>query len=238
MFRHVILELMPVEVLRKHFNPKLGRPTRELYSMAGLILLMEFHGWTKEQAVAAYGFHHEVHYALNLEPQGHDLSGRTLERYLGYFAEDELAQQVMHDVTTRLVAVLGLQIDQQRLDSTHVFSDRAHFGRTRLLGVTLKRFLTQLKRHDPLAYAALPEALQQRYAPSDQRLFGDTARDQESQRRLRQQVAQDLHEMLRRFAAPSPQAQRDTYQAMERVFYEQCEVQEQKVILKAHAATP
>ena len=236
-FRHVILELMPVEALRQHFDPKLGRPTRELYSMAGLILLMEFHDWTKEQAVAAYGFHTEVHYALNLEPQGHDLSERTLERYQGYFAQDELAQRVMHDVTTRLVAVLGLQIDQQRLDSTHVFSDMAHFGRTRLLGVTLKRFLTQLKRHDPPAYAALPEALRQRYAPSDQRLFGDTARDQESQRRLRQQVAEDLHEMLRRFAAPCPQAQRDSYKAMERVFYEQCEVQEQKVILKAHAGS-
>ena len=236
-FRHVILELMPVEALRQHFDPKLGRPTRELYSMAGLILLMEFHDWTKEQAVAAYGFHTEVHYALNLEPQGHDLSERTLERYQGYFAQDELAQRVMHDVTTRLVAVLGLTIDQQRLDSTHVFSDMAHFGRTRLLGVTLKRFLTQLKRHDPPAYAALPEALRQRYAPSDQRLFGDTARDQESQRRLRQQVAEDLHEMLRRFAAPCPQAQRDSYKAMERVFYEQCEVQEQKVILKAHAGS-
>ena len=35
-FRHAILELMPVKALGGHFSPKMGRPTRELYSMAGL----------------------------------------------------------------------------------------------------------------------------------------------------------------------------------------------------------
>lgn len=59
-FRHVILELMPVETLRQHFHPDLGRPTRELYSMAGLILLMELQDWTKERAVDAYSFHLNV----------------------------------------------------------------------------------------------------------------------------------------------------------------------------------
>src|SRR5574340_799419 len=70
-FRRVILELMPVGALQKHFHPTLGQPTRELYSMAGLILLMEWMTWTKEQAVNAYRFHTEVHYALTLEPAGH-----------------------------------------------------------------------------------------------------------------------------------------------------------------------
>ncbi len=60
-FRHVILELMPVNALREHFHPSLGRPTRELYSMAGLILLREFSNGTKPQAVNAYRFHLEVH---------------------------------------------------------------------------------------------------------------------------------------------------------------------------------
>jgi hypothetical protein len=236
-FRHVILELMPVQALREHFHPDLGRPTRELYSMAGLILLLEFHHWTKAQAVEAYAFYLNVQYALNLEPVAHDLSVRTLERYQRYFEQDDLAQRVMHEVTTRLVKDLGIRIDEQRLDSTHVFSDMAHFGRTRLLGVALKRFLRQLKRHDPPAYAALPEVLRQRYAPSDPRLFADTARDQPTQRQLRQQVAEDLYELLRRFAAPSPHAQRSSYQAMERIFHEQCEVRHEKVQLKAHAGS-
>ena len=60
-FRHVILEQLPVEILRQHFHPKLGRPSEELYSMAGLLLLLEMFDWTKEQAVTAYRFHSEVH---------------------------------------------------------------------------------------------------------------------------------------------------------------------------------
>src|SRR4030042_5739147 len=109
-FRHVILELMPVKALRQHFHPDLGRPTRELYSMAGLILLMEFHNWTKARAVEGYCFHLNVQYALNLQPLAHDLSVRTLERYLRYFEQEELAQRGMHEVTTRLGKVRGTRI--------------------------------------------------------------------------------------------------------------------------------
>jgi hypothetical protein len=231
-FRHVILELMPVETLQKHFHPTLGRPTQELYSMAGLILLMEWMNWTKEQAVDMYRFHTGVHYALNLEPAGQDLSVRTLERYQKHFEQDELAQRVMHDVTTCLVQVLGTRIDQQRLDSTHVFSDMAQLGRTRLMGVALKRFLTQVKRHDPAAYASLPEALRQRYAPSEHQLFGEVAKDRESRRLLRQQVAEDLYQLLRQFADQPAHANRPSYQAMDRILHEQCAVQEEKVTVK------
>ena len=34
------------------------------------------------------------------------------------------------------------------------------------MAVAIKRFLTQLKRHDPDAYAALPDDLRQRYVPA------------------------------------------------------------------------
>ncbi len=56
-FRHVILELMPVDALSEHFEPTMGRPTKELYSIAGLLLIQEFMNWTKDQALDAYSFH-------------------------------------------------------------------------------------------------------------------------------------------------------------------------------------
>lgn len=231
-FRHTILELMPVDALRQHFDPHEGRPTQELYSMAGLILLMAWNNWTEEQAVDAYRFHMKVQYALNLEPRAHDLSVRSLQRYLRLFEQDELSQKVQHDVTTHLVQTLELKIDQQRLDSTHLFSDMAQVGRTRLLGVALKRFLTQVIRHDPEAYARLPEALRQRYTPSEHLLFGDVGPDRETRRLLRQQVAEDLYCVLRQFADQPEHTQRRSYQALDRIFHEQCEVQEEKVIVK------
>ena len=79
-FRHVILELMPVDAISGHFEPSMGQPTKELYSIAGLLLIQEFMDWTKEQALDAYSFHTNVHYALNLEPvsdgPGHRWLGR------------------------------------------------------------------------------------------------------------------------------------------------------------------
>ena len=164
-FRHIILELMPVETISGHFDPAMGRPTKELYSIAGLLLIKEFMDWTKDEALDAYSFRMDIHYALNLEPVTHDLSMRTLERYIDLFEKDELARTIMREVTVKLVDLLEINIDKQRLDSTHIFSDMASFGRTRLMGVAIKRFLTQLKRHDPKAYELLDEQLCTRYAP-------------------------------------------------------------------------
>ncbi len=230
--RHVVLELMPVGTLGEHYSPDTGRPTKELYSMAGLILLMEFMDWTKQQTLDAYSFHMDVHYALNLEPVTHDISIRTLERYIQIFEQDDLARSVLHDVTIRLAELLEIRIDKQRLDSTHVFSDMASFGRTRLMGVAIKRFLTQVQRHDPSVYASLTESLRQRYSPSVHQMFGDTAKDKESRRLLRQQVAEDMHLLIGQFAEMDKHCDRSSYKSMEQIFYEQCEVHEEKVTLK------
>jgi hypothetical protein len=231
-FRHIILELMPVETISGHFDPAMGRPTKELYSMAGLLLIKEFMDWTKDEALDAYSFRMDIHYALNLEPVTHDLSMRTLERYIDLFEKDELAGAIMSEITVKLVDLLDINIDKQRLDSTHVFSDMASFGRTRLMGVAIKRFLTQLKRHDPKAYELLDEQLRRRYAPGVNQLFGDTGKDGESRRLLRQQVAEDMYLLIRRFADTAEHAGRDTYKSMDRIFYEQCEVYEEKVCIK------
>ena len=231
-FRHVILELMPVNILGGHYSPDMGRPTKELYSMAGLIFMMEFFDWKKPEALNAYSFHMDVHYALNMEPVTHDIAIRTLERYVALFEKDELARKIMHDVTIKLAELLEINIDKQRLDSTHIFSDMASFGRTRLMGVAIKRFLTQVLRGDSSAYQALPESLRQRYSPSVHQMFGGTGKDKQSRRRLRQQVAEDMHFLIGKFAGMGPLSNGTCYKALERIFYEQCDVHEDKVAVK------
>ncbi|NLY01691.1 MAG: hypothetical protein GXY83_36870, partial [Rhodopirellula sp.] len=79
------------------------------------------------------------------------MSERTVERYKKLVVEDNLAAEIMNDMTMALVEKLDLSVEVQRLDSTHIFSDMAQFGRTRMMGVAVKRFLTQLKRHDAAA---------------------------------------------------------------------------------------
>ena len=231
-FRHVILELMPVDAISEHFDPVMGRPTKELYSMAGLLLIQEFMDWTKDEALDAYSFSMNVHYALNLEPVTHDISKRTLERYMRLCEENGVAKATMDAITVKLVEVLGIRIDKQRLDSTHIFSDMASFGRTRLMGVAIKRFLTQVIRHNKQDYRALDEQLRRRYAPGVNQLFADTKKDSESRRLLRRQVAEDMYYLIQRFADVDEYTRKDTYKALDRIFYEQCEVHEDKVCVK------
>src|SRR5664279_722381 len=111
-FRHVLLELMPVGDLAKHFSNSLGAPTKELYSMAGLVFLADFFDWNPQEAVEAYNFHSDVQYALNTEP-GVTLCTRTIERYQKLFRDNDLAAQVFNNVTTKLIEDLDLDVSRQ-----------------------------------------------------------------------------------------------------------------------------
>jgi hypothetical protein len=229
--RHLLLELMPVGELAQHFSRELGAPTKELYSMAGLVFLTDFFGWTAQEAAEAYIFRSDVQYALNLEP-GVEVSSRTIERYQKLFRVDELAAQVFHDVTIGLAEKLELNISRQRLDSTHVFSHMASFGRTRLMAVAIKRFLAQVIRHAPEQYAALPDEFRRRYEPAESQLFAG-AKDAEARQRSRQQAAEDLFWTIEHFADSPGMTGRSSYKALVTIFGQQCELSEGKVVVKA-----
>jgi hypothetical protein len=99
----------------------------------------------------------------------------------------------------------------------------ATFGRTKLMAVAIKRFLTQLQRHDPDAHAALPDDFRQRYAAAQSRLFAD-AKDADARARCRQQAAEDLLFAINRFADNANLTNRSTYRAMVTIFGQQCEL--------------
>ena len=198
--------------------------------MAGLVYLADFHDWNAQQATEAYMFHTDVQFALNVEP-GVQICTRTFDRYQKFFLEDDLARQIFENVTEVLIEKLELDVSRQRLDSTHVFSHMATFGRTKLMAVAIKRFLVQVKRHNPEAYAALPEALRLRYELAQSQLFGD-ATDAEKRQRSRQQAAEDLLWVIEHFADQPTMTGRQSYKALLTIFSQQCEVVEGKVMVR------
>jgi hypothetical protein len=163
LFRSQLLQVMPVKELAERFDPIMGAPTKELYSMAGFIFLKEYFNLTIENAVYHYVVDPCWQFALNVNPVKASMSHATVERYSRYFRDSALAQKVFHRVTSALIDILELDVSRQRLDSTHIYSDMATFGRTKLMGVTIKRFLKQLRRHDKDIFHRLKEDLRQRY---------------------------------------------------------------------------
>ena len=218
LFRLAILNLMPARKLAEHFDPKMGRPTKELYSMAGLLFIMEFRNWSHEEAVDAYMFNVDIQYALNLVPENQSLCRRTLARYVQLFREDDLAQQIMIEVTGELIQRLELDVSKQRLDSTHVHSNMARFGRIKLMATAIRRFLTQVIRHAPGSYQRLPKDFRQRYEASTNSVFGWKNLDDDQITQLRQSTAEDLCFLIERYRTNKQHNQRQTYQLMVKIF--------------------
>jgi len=227
LFRKCLLKLMPVDLIGGQFDATMGRPTKELYSVCGLVFLMEFMDWTAPEAADAYMFDQRVHYALNL---GHDrlsMTTRTIERYRALFRDQGCAEVIMDRVTRQLVRLLTISVKRQRLDSTHVFSNMAIFGRTRLMQAAIRRFLTQLKRHDADLFTAVPEELRLRHEPGNWE-FG---RGQES-RITREQAAADMLWLIRRFETVPHLLNRTSFKDLVRIFNEQCELRQDKVTIR------
>ena len=66
LFRKEILSELPVEALRDYYDDFNGRPTKELYSMVGLMILQQMHDLTDEEAVEQFCFNVKWHYALDV----------------------------------------------------------------------------------------------------------------------------------------------------------------------------
>jgi hypothetical protein len=222
LFRETILQLMPVEGIEDGFSETTGQPTKELYSMCGLVFIMEFMDWTIDEAVDAYIYRTDIQYALNLDSTDIYLSERTVYRYKALLVENELAGQIMQEVTKTLVEMLGIKIDKQRLDSTHIESDMATFGRTQLLTTAMKRFLAQLNRHNKLAYESLDAELRRRYEKSPYQLFGGKKQTDDDKRLLRQQIIQDIYDLITQFA--DTESHRSSYKDLVLIFDQQCEI--------------
>jgi hypothetical protein len=240
LFRRSLLRLMPVEKLGARFSPDFGRPTKELHAMAALVFIMEFKNWTVEEAVDAYIYDNSIydnsiHYALNLGNRHNYLCTRTIEDYRARVRQDESAGAVFLEVTRTLVDALDIDIKRQRLDSTHLLSDMASFGRTKLLGIGVKRLLCAIKRHVPESYTTPGTELRERYEPAIGRLFGEASATKEGRAAAQLQVAHDMHQLIETFADEPRINTRSTYRALTRLFAEHCEIKEGKINVRAKA---
>ena len=117
-FHRMILQQLPVEIMEEKFNKYTGRPSKELYSVCGLLLIMNYFGWTLSQARLNYMVDLGVQYALNIEKDAVELSERTLHRYLDWLRKKDFMQDAMSLVTECLVKEMDLDIREQRVDST------------------------------------------------------------------------------------------------------------------------
>ena len=71
LFREHILCELPVSKVAPFFNDTFGRPSKELCTALGVLVLQQIHDLTDEETVSQLAFDLQWHYALDIVDEGH-----------------------------------------------------------------------------------------------------------------------------------------------------------------------
>ena len=230
LFRKEILPHLPVEVIIAAFHARLGRPSKDAYTLMGALVFQQMHDVTDEETVRQLAFNIEWHYALDLSgesDEGKYVCLRTLWTMRQLLVEKKLDQLLFDSVTKKLASVFSVDTSKQRLDSVHITSNMRRLGRIGIFVRVITGFLTNLKRREPELFATLDPSFGERYlSPKGQAVFS-MVKPSESDRTL-SQVTEDLFVLFRRFEKEEAVASMKTYSLLSRVFSEQWNVVTEK----------
>ncbi|MGV9206386.1 MAG: transposase [Promethearchaeia archaeon] len=223
---------MPVKKFAENFKEDFGRPTKELTTCIGVILLQQMFDLTDKQTQKRLAFDQQWHYALNIPEQSDDMrymSLKTIWSMRNKMVQDNLNKDIFEAINDRLADVFDVDTSKQRIDSTHIQSNMRRLGRIGLIGRTIEKFIRNLKRQYRDSYAILDEDLIEKYFSdnSESAKIFSRVDPSESSKTLKE-VCEDLLYLLERFKNDSDIERMNSYKLMERVLDEQCNLLEEE----------
>ena len=205
------------------YHPTEGRPNRPVELVVGTLILKEMSDLTDEEALAALEFDVRWWWAFERELHEMHLCQKTLHNFrerLFTHKDPEKKKLAFRRVTEELIAALGVKVDRQRLDSTHILSNMAILSRLGVFCETMRLFLREVKKQDAKAYEGLPAGILKRHGEESR--YRD-ARRKDGPRRLAV-VARDVWRLIERFQGHEGMAKSEEWKLLKRLFEEQCEV--------------
>lgn len=230
LFRRHILASIPIHKIAKYFNETFGRPTKELYAMAGALILQQTHDLTDEQTVRAYAFDLQWHYALNITEESDTakyLSLKTLWNNRDIVSSNNLEADIFKAGTGKLAQVFGVNIDKQRIDSVHIKSNMRRLSRIGIFSESIHKFLVNLKRGHQDRFESVAKAVVDRYLTETALGCFSRVKPSESKKTLKE-VSRDLFDLLQQFKGFPDVTSMYSYQLLERVLEEHCNLTEDK----------
>lgn len=228
LFRHNILKTLPVDKLRKHYHSSNGRPSKELYSLLGLMVLQQMHDLTDEQAVEQYSYNIKYHYALDITGFSDEhsyVSLRTIWKMRQLLTQENFHEVLFRKINKKLAKVFKVNFKHQRIDSVHIQSNMRHLGRIRLFCETVKKFLVNLKRHHRGQFDHLDKSLIAKYLDKKEEAVFAVVKPSQSHGTLNQ-IAQDIFSLIQEFKKKDTINSMDSFKLLVRLFQEQCITQE------------
>jgi hypothetical protein len=226
LFKEYILPELPVSELDPFFNAGFGRPTKDLYTVVGVLILQQTHDLTDIEAVDQLSFNIQWHYALNIFEESDSakyMCPKTLWNMRTIVAEHGLEDKLFNAGTQKLAEVFGVDTDKQRIDSVHIRSNMRRLGRINIFSKSIHRFLKNLKRQHPSRFETVDSAIIDRYLTEKALACFAMVKPSGSQKTLAQ-VSTDLYGLIQQFKDTDDVRTMHSFKLLQRILNEQCVV--------------
>lgn len=237
-FRTYLFDELPLAEIEKRFHDSMGRPSKELCAMLGVLVLQQLFDLTDEQTVEAFALHVAWHYALDIRDESDGsmyVCERTLREYRNRAVDSKTDEILFRSLTDKLLKAFRVPTGKQRLDSTHLLSNMKRLSRLDLFVRTIEKFLKELHRtHPRILQSQVDGELAARYRDEKKGCFSRVSG--EEVKKTLPAVAEDLLALVRTFESHAKVSRLDSFGLLQRVLAEQCIVRgaapEEKVELK------
>jgi len=230
LFREHILCELPVEKVAPYFSDGMGRPTKELYTALGVLVLQQMHDLTDEETVSQLAFNLQWHYALDIADETDEskyLCAKTLWNIRSVVIENNLDKHLFERSTEVLARVFEVDTSKQRMDSVHIKSNMRRLGRIGIFAKSIHTFLVNLKRQHEEIFEGLDQGLVKRYLPEKSLGCFSLVKPSEAGKTL-DRVSADLFNLVGRFTDHPEVSSMYSYRMLVRVLKEHCEIKEEE----------
>ena len=119
LFQKELLCELPVDKVSSFFDDDFGRPTKELHTVLGALILQQAHDLTDDETVNQLAFNIQWHYALNITEESDSakyMCAKTLWNMRSIVIDNALDATVFDHITEKLAKVFKVDTDSQRID--------------------------------------------------------------------------------------------------------------------------
>ena len=226
LFQKFILPELPVSEFSPFFTTGFGRPTKDLCTVLGVLVLKETLDLTDYEAIDQLAFNIQWHYALNITEESDAakyMCPKTLWNMRMIVAENGLEKTLFDAGTQRLAEAFNVDPDKQRIDSVHIQSNMRKLGRITIFSNSIHKFVKNLKRQHPSLFETIEDVLVERYLTEKALSCFAMVKPSKSQKTL-DQVSSDLYGLVQQFQDNQDVQSMHSFKLLQRILDEQCTV--------------
>jgi len=228
LFQKKLLCELPVGEVASFFSDDFGRPTKELHTALGVLILQQAHDLTDDETVNQLAFNIQWHYALNITEESDSakyMCPKTLWNMRKIVIDNDLDGTIFDHITGKLAKVFKVDTANQRLDSVHIKSNMRRLGRIGIFTSSINKFLVNLKRGHQELFDTIEAGIIDKYFFEKSLQCFSMVKPSESAKRLKE-VAADLFALVEQFKGYPEVESMHSYKLLERILREQCNVSE------------